>query len=192
MKWVMAAFGALAGAFGLAAGAEEDPTPEEVEAVLSVVDAFFVAYHDNDIGALRGFFEPEAYLRGVFTHKAGDEEAMRYRAIPVEEWLTNLADDEDRGVVTEVYWDPTVHITQDTLASVWAHYELQIDGKTDHCGVDLFTLVAETEGWKIADVTFTLDTTICDVERPADLRTLRPRALQKDFVAPDAAPPAQD
>lgn len=170
------------------AWAERDPTPEEREAVLDLVDRWMIAYHDKDIAALRDLFEPPAYLRGVFTHTSGDADAMHYRVITLEEWLTDLAGDDSRGVITEVYWSPSVQITADTLATVWAHYEFQVDGVTSHCGVDLFTLVKPVDTWRIAEVTFTLDTTMCEDERPSDLSTLRPEELQDEFVPPaDAA-----
>jgi hypothetical protein len=38
------------------------------------------------------------------------------------------------------YWSPTVLI-RGSLAAVWAPYEFWIDGRTSHCGVDVFDCV---------------------------------------------------
>jgi len=53
--------------------------------------------------------------------------------------------------IEERIHDPLVRIDHD-LAVVWAPFEFLVDGKVDHCGTDLFTLVRTDGEWRIASV----------------------------------------
>src|SRR5215831_8464874 len=53
--------------------------------------------------------------------------------------------------IQERIHDPLVRIDHD-LAVVWAPFEFLVDGKVDHCGTDLFTLVLTDGRWVIASV----------------------------------------
>jgi hypothetical protein len=44
------------------------------------------------------------------------------------------------------------------LAIVWTSYELWRDGKTSHCGVDVFEMVKEQGTWKIGNAMWTTRT----------------------------------
>jgi len=46
---------------------------------------------------------------------------------------------------------PLVRIDHD-LAVVWAPFDFLVDGKVDHCGTDLFSLVRQNRQWRIATV----------------------------------------
>jgi hypothetical protein len=50
---------------------------------------------------------------------------------------------------------PLVRIDND-LAVVWAPFEFRIDGKLDHCGMDVFSLVRNHGKWLIASLSATL------------------------------------
>jgi hypothetical protein len=54
-------------------------------------------------------------------------------------------------VIQERIDDPLVRIDND-LAVVWAPFEFLVDGKVDHCGTDLFTVVRTDGQWVIASV----------------------------------------
>jgi len=47
------------------------------------------------------------------------------------------------------------------MAQVWGEYELLRDGKFGHCGVDSASLFQTSEGWKIATIVYTVETTGC-------------------------------
>ena len=47
------------------------------------------------------------------------------------------------------------------MAQVWGEYEFLRDGKFTHCGVDSASLFKTAEGWKIAALTYTVETTGC-------------------------------
>jgi hypothetical protein len=43
------------------------------------------------------------------------------------------------------------------MASVWLPYDLWIDGKWSHCGIDHFTLVQVGTAWRIANLTYSVE-----------------------------------
>lgn len=62
--------------------------------------------------------------------------------------------------VVERIWDPTVEV-HGAMATVWAPYDLHVDGKFAYCGVDAFTLARTAGGWKMLSITFTVEPTGC-------------------------------
>src|SRR5262249_23676726 len=53
--------------------------------------------------------------------------------------------------IQERIHDPLVRIDHD-LAVVWAPFEFLVDGKVDHCGTDLFTVVRVEGQWVIGSI----------------------------------------
>ena len=47
------------------------------------------------------------------------------------------------------------------LAVLWAPYEFQLNGKTTHCGVDVFNLLKSDGRWKIAGASWTVEPDAC-------------------------------
>ena len=110
--------------------------------------------------------------------KAGDADAMRAllhadvrlvttgmrdgtpvaQTVPVDRWLEGV-----RSSTREL--DERIHdvrTEQDQgLASVWARYDLFVDGTLSHCGVDAFHLVRTAEGWRILQIADTRTTEGC-------------------------------
>ncbi len=60
----------------------------------------------------------------------------------------------------ERMWAPQVSISG-RLASLWAPYDFHRDGKRTHCGIDQVNLVKTPEGWRIATLIYTIQTTNC-------------------------------
>lgn len=55
---------------------------------------------------------------------------------------------------------PTVLI-RGSMAQVWGEYEFLRDGQFHHCGVDSVSLLKAADGWKIAAIVYTSETTGC-------------------------------
>ena len=77
------------------------------------------------------------------------------------------------SALRERYWDPVVHV-RGSLAVVWTPYEFWRDGKTTHCGVDVFELVKQAGAWKIGNVMYTVEPDACPAMRPKDTTRVRP------------------
>jgi ketosteroid isomerase-like protein len=48
--------------------------------------------------------------------------------------------------------EPLVRVDQN-IAMVWGAYSVTRNGRPDHCGTNIFTLVKEGGGWRIASIT---------------------------------------
>jgi hypothetical protein len=79
----------------------------------------------------------------------------------------------DGPALRERYWSPTVLI-RGPIAVVWAPYEFWRDGKTSHCGVDVFDLVRIDGEWRVSNSMWTVEPDACAELRPADASKLRP------------------
>jgi hypothetical protein len=165
---VVVVFCAAVGVTGASRGAQSQP---EEQAVLAVVDRFMLAVSAadatapqmSDIRLADGFNIVERpgpsggtlVTRRTFTPRPA---APRAPGSPSNR---------------ERYWDPVVHI-RGSIAVVWTPYEFWIDGKTSHCGIDVFDMMKEDGAWKIANVMYTVEPSACESLRPKDPSRLRP------------------
>lgn len=116
-------------------------TPEEQE-VLAPVKAMFDGMAKRDAAAIK-----EPLLPG------GTMVLMR-DGKPSQMTCESFADRVARPGTTQIeerIHDPLVRIDND-LAVVWAPFEFLVDGKVDHCGTDLFSLVRKDGKWLIASI----------------------------------------
>jgi len=65
--------------------------------------------------------------------------------------------------------EPVVQV-HGPIATVWAPYDIHRNRQFVHCGVDAFTPIRTTAGWKIATVVYTAEPTGC---APSPLGPLR-------------------
>lgn len=142
------------------------PNPEEA-AILTVVDRFMHALSTNDFALLS-----EVRIEGGFTivsrrDPAGSDAPLVTRRI-------FNATSSKPGAYRERYWDPVVHV-RGGIAVVWTPYEFWIDGKTSHCGIDVFDMIKEKAVWRIANAMWTVEPDACPSLRPSDPSKLRPR-----------------
>lgn len=66
----------------------------------------------------------------------------------------------DQPAIDEPIRDPVVQVDGD-LATVWAEYQVVIDGRVSHCGHDAFHLARIGGQWKILNVSDTFRRTGC-------------------------------
>ena len=62
----------------------------------------------------------------------------------------------------------------DTMASMQTPYEFWIDGKTSHCGIDVFSFIKVGDEWHVANSTWTVEPDACPELRPSDPAGIRP------------------
>ena len=48
------------------------------------------------------------------------------------------------------------------IAMAWVPYEFLLNEKFSHCGIDVFTLIHTSDGWKITSLAYTIDNTGCE------------------------------
>ena len=155
------------------------PHPEEA-AILALVDRFMLAVGDEDPGALTSSAS-RADLRSERPAPSGG--TLVTRRVFTQAAGTRAADYRER------YWDLIV-LVRGSLAVVWTPYEFWVDGKTSHCGIDVFDLLKEQGVWNIAKATSTVEPEACRALRPAGVRrayTGRARMIARRPAASDSA-----
>ena len=126
------------------------PDPDEQEAVLAVVHAFFDTMAAKDVEGATRTVIPE----GRF-HSVREIDGMQViRTFTNQEFLDGLPKAQQR--VRERMWNPEVRVRGD-IATVWTPYDFWIDSEFSHCGIDSFNLVKSGGGWKIAGGIYTVE-----------------------------------
>jgi hypothetical protein len=162
----LAAFLCVAAA-GPASAQTTPPNPEEA-AILAVIDRFMDAISTND-NALMAELRIDGGSTIVSRHNAAEPAAPL-----VTRRLFTPSTSSRPGASKERYWDPVVHV-RSGVAVVWTPYEFWADGKSSHCGIDVFDLMKDKGVWKVANAMWTVEPDACPALRPADPSRLRPR-----------------
>jgi hypothetical protein len=142
------------------------PNPEEA-AILAVVDRFMQAISTNDSALMA-----ELRIEGGSTivsrrDPAGGEAPLVTRRVFTPSTSSRPSTGKER------YWDPVVHV-RGGIAVVWTPYEYWADGKSSHCGIDVFDMMKDKGVWKIANAMWTVEPDACAALRPKDLSRMRP------------------
>lgn len=114
--------------------------------VLAAVHQLFQAMRARDTVALRAVFDSTADL--VTTAPDG-QGGFTTRRVAVDDFVTSIG--RLTVEVDERIHDPEVRI-DGGLASVWAPYDVYVNGTLSHCGVDAFHLTRASSGWRIVAV----------------------------------------
>ncbi len=140
------------------------PQPEEA-AILAVVDRFMHAVSTKDSALMT-----ELRLEGGFNVV---ERPAPTGGTLVTRRVFTPALGGSAGTYRERYWDPVVHV-RGGIAVVWTPYQFWTDGKTSHCGIDVFDMMKEQGTWKIANMMWTVEPEACATLRPTDPSRIRP------------------
>jgi hypothetical protein len=126
---------------------------EEQKQVLKLTEDFFAALEKQDTTAFRNMFVDNGYLYAVremtdsVMVRSQLPDTFRFRAGQIlKERMRNAS--------------TTVKI-EGRIAMVWAPYDLWINDTFSHCGVDVFTWIKTSKGWKIASIAYTMQTEAC-------------------------------
>jgi hypothetical protein len=128
-------------------------------AALAVVRTLFDGMREKDEAKLRSVWHEEARLQSAARDDAG---APSVTSTPIDRFVTGVLGSTRH--LDEVTFDEVVSVDGD-LASVWAPYNIFVDGDLSHCGVDAFQMVRGAEGWKILQLTDTRTREGCDASR---------------------------
>ena len=123
--------------------------------VIAVVQRTFDGMEKHDEAMIRSTMLPDARLYSV----RGDGAPS---AVAFDDWVKRIAGSKT-WVVERFIGKPRVTI-RGRMAQLWGEYEFLRDGQFSHCGVDVATLFKTPEGWKIATLSFTMETTGCKAQ----------------------------
>ncbi|HXS97567.1 MAG TPA: hypothetical protein VN736_23370 [Candidatus Limnocylindrales bacterium] len=126
-------------------------TADERDAV-AAVQRLFDAMTARDAAAIRASMIADARLYSV-----------RDSGAPATFTAADLANNiaASKVPVLERFTAAPRVLVRNNMAQVWGEYEFLRDGKLNHCGVDSASLFKTADGWKIASISFTTETTGC-------------------------------
>jgi hypothetical protein len=132
----------------------------EKKQVLQVVQRLFDAMAAQDTIAASQTLTADGQIYAV--QNKGDSVQIGRRANM--HFVRNLANKE--RVIDEIMRDKEVTVQiHKQIAMVWAPYDLWVNKKFSHCGVDVFTLIKTNQGWKIASLVYTVEPDACEKDR---------------------------
>jgi hypothetical protein len=160
------------------------PSADEA-AILGVIDQFMHAVTSGDAAAMTRIRQDGTTTTIERPDPAGGT-VLQLRPFPSAAGGPTSAapSPAPASAVRERYWDPVVHV-RGSLAVVWTPYEFWRDGKTSHCGVDVFELVKQAGAWKIGNVMYTVEPET--PARPCDRRIRAASARRREVGRPASA-----
>ena len=161
----------LATGTALAEPAPSAPAGHEVgdeAAVLAALDRYVHAISTRNLRTMAAMQAPHGMTYVARPKEGGGIEIV---GRPNTYWVD--PERADGPALRERYWSPTV-LVRGPIAVVWAPYEFWEDGKTSHCGVDVFDLVKIDGKWRVSNSMWTVEPDACAGLRPADASMLRP------------------
>ena len=120
--------------------------------LVAVAQKVFDGMAAHDAAAIRSVMLPEARLYAVRDDRAPT-------ATAADAFAGTIAG--ATGSLLERFTETPHVMIRGRMAQVWSEYEFLRDGKFSHCGVDTFTLFKTADGWKIAAISYTAETTGC-------------------------------
>ena len=125
--------------------------------ILKLVQQFFDALEARDTAAFNNTSVVDRYT--YFVQERNDSVFNGSRS--AAKFSERLA--VSKNVVTERMREKDVKVeVHKRIAMVWAPYDLWVDKKFSHCGVDVFTLLKTKEGWKIVTIAFSVEPEGCN------------------------------
>lgn len=133
--------------------ASTSPADPEDKAVLAAAQAFFDGLEAADPAAMRAATLANIPMMALSTKPDGSVQVRRFA------FEDSFGKEVAKGL-KEWMWSPVI-VRRGPLATVTAPYEITKDGKTIHCGIDIFTLAKAEGAWKVASVSWTAEPTAC-------------------------------
>jgi Putative lumazine-binding len=112
---------------------------DEKAEVMKPVQNFFSAFARRDKAAMLAELAPNVE---VMSARKGELRRLNIDA------LADLVVAYKGGAIAEPIHDPIIHI-DDNLAVIWTRYEFTVEGRVNHCGTDVITLMKLNGRWVI-------------------------------------------
>jgi hypothetical protein len=123
--------------------------------VLAAIDTFLIGLRSKDTALMAR--QVDSLTR--FTLLRPSPAGTRVMLLTAAQFMAAVTR-PDQPALDEPIRDPVVQIDAD-LASVWAEYQVRVDGRVSHCGFDAFHLARLGGRWKILNVSDTFRRTGC-------------------------------
>jgi hypothetical protein len=118
--------------------------------IMGTVDAFFDGMRSGDSTKVRNAFASGATMMSV-PENPNDSIALKKSSI---DGFVKAVGKPHPEKWDEQIFNPKISV-DDSMAIVWAPYKFFLGDKFSHCGVNVFTLIKISSGWKITSITDT-------------------------------------
>ena len=118
------------------------------------INLFFKVLETKDTALYNTLVYPNAQIWTIRSQKDALKIAMRSFSDDMVSLVAMKTVIEERPMSYEIK-------VRNNIAIVWAPYTLSLSGKFSHCGVDVFTLLQSTEGWKIVSTVYSVEPDGC-------------------------------
>ena len=125
----------------------------EEKKALDLVQRFFDALETQDTAAFQQMFLKDA--RNFWVRQLSDS------AVISSQLSTAMRLNPSRVIKERMRPASTEVKIHKGIAMVWAPYDLWVNDIFTHCGVDVFTLMKSSSGWKIASIAYTIEKEGC-------------------------------
>ena len=125
------------------------------QAVLKRVNQFFEALEKKDTALYKSLAFTNSQIWVSRNQNDSVKTQMRYISDDIISLPAMKDVIEEKPLKTEIQ-------LHGNIAVVWAPYALSLSGKFSHCGIDVFTLLKTTEGWKIVSCVYSVEPNGCD------------------------------
>ena len=126
----------------------------EKKLIIEKIDLFFKALETKDTLLYSTLVYPNAQIWTIRPQADTLKIAMRTFSSDI----LNLAAMKTTIEERPLRYDIKLH---KNIAIAWVPYTLSVSGKFSHCGVDVFTFLESTEGWKIVSTVYTVEPDGC-------------------------------
>lgn len=131
---------------------QETEKPEE-KAVREIVNQFFLSLGKQDSVLYKSIMFTNAQIWVVRRQDDSLKISMRTFGEDIRRFNPRRIIDE-----RPLSWEIKIH---KDIAMAWVPYELSINGKFSHCGVDVFTLLKTDTGWRIVNCSYSVEPDGC-------------------------------
>lgn len=140
--------------FGLAFNASAQ---SEKTAIEGVIQRFFAGMHASDSLVIRQVTFPETSLQSILLPEDGNAQV---RTTPFDAFVKQIGTPVAGRKIEERISSYAIQV-DGPLATAWTPYTFWVNDAFSHCGVNTFTLVKSSAGWKILSITDTRRKTDC-------------------------------
>jgi hypothetical protein len=132
-------------------------------AVMRTLDRFLLALRSKDTTMMQSVFHPDARFT-LLRPASATSDSVRVVVLTGPQFA-RVASNTSGPVLDEPIRQPRLLIDAH-LATVWAEYQVRVNGGVSHCGYDAFQLVRTGAGWRILNVADTFRRTGCGAVWP--------------------------
>lgn len=127
--------------------------PEE-KVIIKKVDQFFEALEKQDTVLFKSLFANNVQIWSVIKRQDSVKYSMRYFQEDIGRFNPNQ-------IIQEKPLDYEIKIHH-KIATAWIPYTLSVNDKFSHCGIDVFTFFKTSQGWKIINLSYTIEPNGCE------------------------------